>query len=56
MNESINVQRSIGDEWASAGWMYSVLRHFQQYFSYIVAISFICGGNRNIQRKSPTYR
>ena len=57
MHESINLQRSNGDEWASAGWMYGVLRHFQQYFSYIVAISFICEGNRTIQtQKSPTYR
>jgi hypothetical protein len=28
--------------------------HFQQYFSYIVVVSFIGGGNRNIRRKSPT--
>jgi hypothetical protein len=26
--------------------VYGVLRHFQQYFSYIVAVSFIGGGNR----------
>ena len=32
------------------------LRHFQQYFSYIVAISFIGGGNRKIRRKPPTCR
>jgi len=30
-----------------------VLRHFQQYFSYIVAVSFIAGRNR---RKPPTSR
>ena len=24
-----------------------VLRHFQQYFSYFAAVSFIGGGNRN---------
>jgi hypothetical protein len=28
--------------------------HFQQYFSYIVAVSFIGGGNRSKQRKPPT--
>jgi hypothetical protein len=28
--------------------------HFQQYFSYIVAVSFIGGGNRRVQRKPPT--
>jgi hypothetical protein len=25
--------------------------YFQQYFSYIVAVSFIGGGNRNTRRK-----
>jgi hypothetical protein len=25
---------------------YGIYRHFQQYFSYIVAVSFIAGGNR----------
>jgi len=28
--------------------------HFQQYFSYIVAVSFIGGGNRRTRRKPPT--
>jgi len=28
----------------------------QQYFSYIVAVSFIGGGNQSTQRKPPTYR
>jgi hypothetical protein len=27
------------------GLVYGALRHFQQYFSYIVAVSFIGGGN-----------
>jgi hypothetical protein len=28
------------------GWLvYGAKRHFQQYFSYIVAVSFIGGGN-----------
>jgi hypothetical protein len=31
--------------------VYGVQRHFQQYFSYIVAVSFIFGGNR---KKPPT--
>ena len=30
--------------------------HFQQYFSYIVVISFIGGGNRSTRTKPPTYR
>jgi len=29
---------------------------FQQYFSYIVAVSFIGGGNGSTRRKPPTYR
>ena len=33
------------------GLAYGVQRHFQQYFSYIVVVSFIGGGNR---RKPPT--
>jgi hypothetical protein len=28
--------------------------HFQQYFSYIMAISFSGGGSRNIHREPPT--
>ena len=28
----------------------------QQYFSYIVAVSFIGGGNQNTRRKPPTCR
>jgi hypothetical protein len=30
--------------------------HFQQYFSYIVAVSFIGGGNWNTRNKPPTCR
>jgi hypothetical protein len=37
-------------------WFYGVLRHFQQYFSYIVAVSFIGGGNRRTTRKPLTCR
>jgi len=33
-----------------------VLRHFQQYFSYIMGVSFIGGGNRRTRRKPPTCR
>jgi hypothetical protein len=28
----------------------------RQYFSFIVAVSFIGGGNRSARRKLPTYR
>ena len=31
-----------------------VKRHFQQYFSYIVAVSFIGGRNRSTRRKPMT--
>ena len=31
--------------------VYGVLLHFQQYFSYILAVSFIGGGNWSNQRK-----
>jgi len=31
------------------------LELFQQYFSYIVAVSFIGGGNRSNRRKPPTW-
>jgi hypothetical protein len=33
-----------------------VLRYFPQYFSYIVAVSFIGGGNRRTWRKPLTCR
>jgi len=33
-----------------------VWHHFQQYFSYILAVSFIGGGNRSTRRKPPTCR
>ena len=36
------------------GYGVTVLRHFQQYFSFIVAVSFIGGGHRSTQRKPPT--
>ena len=36
--------------------VYGVERHFVQYFSYIVAVSFIGGGNQSTRRRPPTYR
>ena len=36
--------------------VYGVQRHLQQCFSYIVAVSFIGGGNRNTKRKPPSCR
>ena len=33
---------------------YGVKCHFQKYFSYIVAVSFVDGGNQSNQRKPPT--
>jgi hypothetical protein len=35
---------------------YGDSRHFQKYFSYIVVVSFIGGGNRSTKRKPPTGR
>jgi hypothetical protein len=37
------------------GGNYGVERHFQKYFSYIVAISFIGGGNQTTGRKQLTF-
>ena len=34
--------------------VYGIYRHFQQYISYIMAVSFIGGGNRSTWRKLPT--
>jgi hypothetical protein len=36
------------------GLVYGAKRHFQQYFSYIVAFSGIGRGNRSGRRKPPT--
>jgi hypothetical protein len=33
---------------------YGVSRHFQQYFSYIVVVSFIGGRSRRARREPPT--
>jgi len=43
-------------QYKGRGLGYGVLRHFQQYFSYIVSVSFIGGGTRSTQRKPPTCR
>jgi hypothetical protein len=36
----------------SAGLVYGVYRHFQQFFSYIVAVSFIEGGKPKCPEKT----
>jgi hypothetical protein len=42
---------------SNLGWLaYVVYRRFPQYFSYIVAVTFIGGGNRSNQRIPPTCR
>jgi len=41
---------------AHGWWIYGVQHHFQQYVCYIVAISFIGGGNRRTQKKPQTCR
>ena len=35
---------------------YSVKLHFKQYFSYIMAVSYIGGRNQSTLRKPPTCR
>ena len=35
---------------------YGVWHNFQQYFSYLVVLTFIGGGNRSTRRKPPTFR
>jgi hypothetical protein len=37
-------------------WFDGVYYHFQQYFSYIVVVSFIGGGNMSIRKRTRTYR
>jgi hypothetical protein len=38
------------------GYRYGISPHFHQYFSYIVSVSFIGGGNQTSRRKPPTCR
>ena len=38
----------------SGGSGYGVEHHFQQYFSYIAVVIFICGENRSTLKKQPT--
>jgi Na+/melibiose symporter-like transporter len=37
-------------------WVYGVSRHFQQYFSYIVAVSIIGRGNRRTGELGENHR
>ena len=48
-----NPVRSKSKDWV---WLGLDLRDFQQYFSYIMMVSFIGGVNRGNLRKPPTYR
>ena len=44
-------------EWlTNTGLVYGVKRHFQQYLSYIVTVSFIGGKNRSTRTKPLTCR
>ena len=40
-----------GEPWLQGVMGLWYLYHFQQYFSYIISVSFIGGGNRSIRRK-----
>ena len=44
------VEKVFGTDWG-----YVVEHYFKQYFTYIVAVSFIGGWNRSTRRKLPTY-
>ena len=48
---AVSTSSSFFRGWWSVGLIYDVWCHFQQYFSYIVVVSFIGGGNG---RKPPT--
>jgi len=48
---TVTMSRSFYSLWFMT---YGVLCHFQQYFIYIMAFSFIGGGNRSTGRKPPT--
>ena len=54
----VQISRKRGQIFHSLGGVrgYSVQRHFQQYFSHIVAVSLIGGGNQSTRRKLPTHR
>jgi hypothetical protein len=54
-NNPINISLNISKNSVKPIWLaYGVLCHFQQYFSYIVVVSFIGGGNQSTQKKPPT--
>jgi len=52
--------RSIPNSWFISCFVtrvvYGIERHFQQCFSYFVAVSFIGEGNQSSRRKPPTCR
>jgi len=50
-NDVKKVRNKFEKELLKYGWVYGVECHFQQYFSYIVAVSFIGEGNRSTRRK-----
>jgi hypothetical protein len=53
--DGVNVKQS--DKCMSKGlWVMVFNATFQQYFSYIVAVNLIFGGNRSTRRKPPTCR
>jgi hypothetical protein len=57
MNETICILEYFSYiKWSGLGLVYGVLHHFQQYFSYTVAVSFNGGGIQSIRRKPPTCR
>ena len=54
-NQSLTSQTTQLEIQTLDGEVYGVWRHFQQYFSSIVAVSFIGGRNQSTQRKPSTF-
>ena len=49
----VNIVNYLAYDWRT---VYSIQRHLQQYFSYIMAVSFIGWGNQSTQRKAQACR
>ena len=49
----VNIVNCLAYDWRT---VYGIQRHFQQYFSYIMAVSFIGWGNQSTQRKAQACR
>ena len=50
---NVSLYYNLKKEWVGGLWC---IHHFQQYFSFITAVSVIGGGNWSTSRKPPIYR